>query len=172
MRKIKTNDNVIVTKGKDAGKTGKVQKIIPDKVILFLDLTDVHDEAMTFNKDLIIMGQDIADYGGVFKVTDGLFKKFGPKRVRNTPICESIIISTAYGLAIKGHKSIIEMQFSDFVSSGFTPVVNLLAKSYYRWGQNASIVIRMPCGGGVGAGPFHSQTNLSLIHISEPTRPY
>ena len=137
----------------------KTQKLIKKR---FVDaISDVHNEAMTFNKDLIIMGQDIADYGGVFKVTDGLFKKFGPQRVRNTPICESIIISTAYGLAIKGHKSIIEMQFSDFVSSGFTPVVNLLAKSYYRWGQNASIVIRMPCGGGVGAGPFHSQTNES-----------
>ena len=128
----------------------------------FIDvISDTHHEAMLLNDDLVIMGQDIAEYGGVFKITEGLLNKFGKDRVRNTPICESVIVSTAYGLAIKGHKSIVEMQFADFVSSGFTPVVNLLAKSYYRWGQTANVVIRMPCGGGVGAGPFHSQSNES-----------
>jgi len=105
------------------------------------------------------MGQDIAEYGGVFKITDGFVELFGKERVRNTPICESAIVSTAYGLSINGIKSVVEMQFADFVTSGFNPIVNLLAKSHYRWGQQADIVIRMPCGGGVGAGPFHSQTN-------------
>ena len=109
--------------------------------------------------DLIIMGQDIAEYGGVFKVTDGFLKKFGKERIRNTPICESSIIETAMGLSICGRKSIVELQFSDFISSGFNPVVNYLAKTYYRWKQKADIVLRMPCGAGVGAGPFHSQTN-------------
>jgi 2-oxoisovalerate dehydrogenase E1 component len=109
--------------------------------------------------ELIIMGQDIAEYGGVFKVTDGFLKIFGKDRVRNTPICESSIIETAMGLSICGRKSIVELQFSDFISSGFNPVVNYLAKTYYRWKQKADVVLRMPCGAGVGAGPFHSQTN-------------
>ena len=109
--------------------------------------------------DLIIMGQDIAEYGGVFKVTDGFLRKFGKDRVRNTPICESSIIETSMGLSISGRKSIVELQFSDFISSGFNPVVNYLAKTYYRWKQKADVVLRMPCGAGVGAGPFHSQTN-------------
>ena len=110
-------------------------------------------------EDLVIMGQDIADYGGVFKITEGFLEQFGEDRVRNTPICESGIIETAYGLSLNGIKSVVELQFSDFVTSGFNPVVNLLAKSFYRWGQNADIVLRMPCGADVGAGPFHSQTN-------------
>ena len=105
------------------------------------------------------MGQDIAEYGGVFKITDGFVDEFGKERVRNTPICESAIISTAMGLSINGYKAIVEMQFADFVSSGFNPIVNYLAKVHYRWGQNADVVIRMPTGAGVGAGPFHSQSN-------------
>jgi 2-oxoisovalerate dehydrogenase E1 component len=109
--------------------------------------------------NLVIMGQDIAEYGGVFKITDGFVKQFGKGRVRNTPICESAIVSAAYGASINGMKAVIEMQFADFVSSGFNPIVNLLAKSNYRWNQNADVVVRMPCGAGVGAGPFHSQTN-------------
>ena len=116
---------------------------------------------MEEDRDLIIMGQDIAEYGGVFKVTKGMSSKFGKERVRNTPLCESVVLSASMGLSILNIPSIVEMQFSDFVSSGFTAIVNLISKSYYRWGQNASIVIRMPCGGGVGAGPFHSQTNES-----------
>jgi len=103
--------------------------------------------------------QEIADYGGVFKITDGFVEAFGKERVRNTPICESAIVSAAMGLSINGMKAVMEMQFADFVSSGFNPVVNYLAKSHYRWGENADVVIRMPCGGGVAAGPFHSQTN-------------
>lgn len=116
-------------------------------------------QSMEVHKDLVVMGQDIAEYGGVFKVTENFLEAFGKNRVRNTPICESGIIEAAYGLSVKGIKSVVELQFSDFVSSGFNPVVNLLAKSNYRWGQAADIVLRMPCGAGVGAGPFHSQTN-------------
>lgn len=108
---------------------------------------------------LIVMGQDIAEYGGAFKITEGFLEQFGSSRIRNTPICESTIIESAYGLSINGYKSVVELQFSDFVTSGFNPVINLLAKSYYRWNQNADVVLRMPCGAGVGAGPFHSQTN-------------
>lgn len=109
--------------------------------------------------DMVIMGQDIAEYGGVFKITEGFVEAFGKDRVRNTPICESAIVSTAMGLSIKGTKSVVEFQFADFVSTGFNPVVNYLAKVHYRWNQNADVVLRMPCGAGVGAGPFHSQTN-------------
>lgn len=115
--------------------------------------------SMEKHPELVIMGQDIAEYGGVFKVTEGFVKAFGKDRVRNTPICESGVIEAAYGLSVRGKKSVVELQFGDFVSSGFNPVVNLLAKSYYRWGQVADVVLRMPCGAGVGAGPFHSQTN-------------
>ncbi|AEH02380.1 3-methyl-2-oxobutanoate dehydrogenase (2-methylpropanoyl-transferring), Pyruvate dehydrogenase (acetyl-transferring) [Lacinutrix sp. 5H-3-7-4] len=116
-------------------------------------------QSMEKHKDLVIMGQDVAEYGGVFKITDGFVEAFGKDRVRNTPICESAIIETAMGLSIAGIKSVVELQFSDFVTSGFNPVVNYLAKSHYRWNQNADVVLRMPCGAGVAAGPFHSQTN-------------
>lgn len=116
-------------------------------------------QSMQRHENLILMGQDIAEYGGVFKITENFLEEFGKDRVRNTPICESGIVETAMGLSIKGMKSMVEMQFADFVSSGFNPVVNYLAKVHYRWGQNADVVIRMPCGAGVGAGPFHSQTN-------------
>lgn len=116
-------------------------------------------ESMEKHDQLIIMGQDIAEYGGVFKITEGFTAQFGRARVRNTPICESAIVSAAYGASLNGMKTVMEMQFADFVSSGFNPIVNLLAKSHYRWNQNADVVVRMPCGAGVGAGPFHSQTN-------------
>lgn len=130
------------------------------KEIRFVDaISEGLYQSMKKHKDLVIMGQDIADYGGVFKITDGLLKTFGKDRVRNTPICESAIIEAGMGLSIAGIKSIIELQFADFVTSGFNPVVNYLAKSYYRWNQNADVVLRMPCGAGVAAGPFHSQTN-------------
>ena len=116
-------------------------------------------QSMEVHSDLVIMGQDIAEYGGVFKITENFVEQFGKARVRNTPICESAIVEAAMGLSIAGIKSVVEMQFADFVSSGFNPVVNYLAKSHYRWGQAADIVVRMPCGAGVAAGPFHSQTN-------------
>ncbi|NJY62435.1 dehydrogenase [Salinimicrobium sp. CDJ15-81-2] len=116
-------------------------------------------QSMQRHENLVLMGQDIAEYGGVFKITENFVEEFGKERVRNTPICESGIVETAMGLSIKGMKAMVEMQFADFVSSGFNPVVNYLAKVHYRWNQNADVVIRMPCGAGVGAGPFHSQTN-------------
>ncbi|MEL6812793.1 MAG: dehydrogenase E1 component subunit alpha/beta [Bacteroidota bacterium] len=116
-------------------------------------------QAMERHENSVIMGQDIAEYGGVFKITEGFLDRFGKQRVRNTPICESAIVSAAMGLSITGMKAIMEMQFADFVTSGFNPIVNYLAKSHYRWNQKADVVIRMPCGAGVGAGPFHSQTN-------------
>ncbi|GGK50562.1 MULTISPECIES: alpha-ketoacid dehydrogenase subunit alpha/beta [Flavobacteriaceae] len=117
-------------------------------------------QCMRKHNNLVIMGQDIAAYGGVFKITDGFLEEFGAERIRNTPICESTIIEAAYGLSINGNiKAVVELQFSDFITSGFNPVINLLAKSFYRWGQGASVVLRMPCGAGVNAGPFHSQTN-------------
>lgn len=130
------------------------------KPIRFIDaISESLKQSMERHSELIIMGQDIAEYGGAFKITDGFLELFGKNRVRNTPICESAIIEAAMGLSIAGMKSIVEMQFADFVTSGFNPVVNYLAKSFYRWNQQADIVIRMPCGGGVSAGPFHSQTN-------------
>ena len=122
-------------------------------------ISDSLKQSFEKHHNLIIMGQDIAEYGGVFKITDGFVEKFGKGKIRNTPICESAIVSAAYGLSINGFKSIVEMQFADFVSTGFNPIVNLLAKSYYRWSENADVVVRMPTGAGVGAGPFHSQSN-------------
>ena len=116
-------------------------------------------QSMERHENLVIMGQDIAEYGGAFKITDGFVEQFGKERVRNTPICESAVVSAANGLSINGFKAIVEMQFADFVSSGFNPIVNLLAKQHYRWNEKADVVVRMPCGGGTQAGPFHSQTN-------------
>ena len=116
-------------------------------------------QSMQKHDNLIIMGQDIADYGGVFKITDGFMNEFGKDRVRNTPICESAIVSAALGLSINGYKAVMEMQFADFVTSGFNPIINNLAKTHYRWGENVDVVVRMPTGAGVGAGPFHSQSN-------------
>lgn len=116
-------------------------------------------QAMERHDNLVLMGQDISDYGGVFKITDGFNEAFGKDRVRNTPLCESAIIGAGLGLSLKGSKAMVEMQFADFVTCGFNQIVNNLAKLHYRWGQNADVVIRMPTGGGVGAGPYHSQSN-------------
>ncbi len=126
----------------------------------FLDaITDGMSQAMEKHKNLIIMGQDIAEYGGAFKATIGFVDKFGRERIRNTPICESAIIGAAQGLSINGMKAIVEMQFADFVTCGFNQIINNLAKTHYRWGQAIDVVIRMPTGAGVSAGPFHSQSN-------------
>lgn len=134
-------------------------------------------QSMEHHPNLILMGQDIAGYGGAFKITEGFLQQFGKERVRNTPLCESAIIGAALGLSLEGYKSMVEMQFGDFITSGFNQVINNLAKIYYRWGQNADVVIRMPAGGGVGAGPFHSQTNeawfvhtpgLKVVYPSTP----
>jgi 2-oxoisovalerate dehydrogenase E1 component len=136
------------------------------------------DQSMMHHDRLVLMGQDIADYGGAFKITDGLMQKYGKHRVRNTPLCESAIVGCALGLSLQGYKSVVEMQFADFVTAGFNQIVNNLAKIHYRWGQPADVVIRMPTGGGVGAGPFHSQSNEAwFVHtpglkVLYPSTPY
>ncbi|MFT4526736.1 MAG: 2-oxoisovalerate dehydrogenase E1 component [Bacteroidia bacterium] len=122
------------------------------------------EQAMIKHPGLVLMGQDIADYGGVFKATEGFVEQFGKERVRNTPLCESAIVGAGLGLSIKGQKAMVEMQFADFVTCGFNQIINNLAKSYYRWGQNADVVVRMPTGAGVGAGPFHSQSNEAWFY--------
>ncbi len=126
----------------------------------FVDaVSDGLREAMKKHPNLVLMGQDIAEYGGVFKVTEGFVELFGKDRVRNTPLCEAAILGAGLGLSIKGYKSMVEMQFADFVSEGFNQIVNNLAKAHYRWAQNADVVVRMPTGAGVQAGPYHSQSN-------------
>jgi 2-oxoisovalerate dehydrogenase E1 component len=134
-------------------------------------------QSMQQHPNLILMGQDIAEYGGAFKITEGFVNEFGKERVRNTPLCESAIVGAALGLSLEGFKSMMEMQFADFVTVGFNQIINNLAKIHYRWGQNADVVIRMPTGGGVGAGPFHSQSNeawfvktpgLKVVYPSTP----
>ncbi len=131
-----------------------------EKEVRFIDaISDGLRQSMRKFPNLVLMGQDIAEYGGAFKVTDGFLEEFGRNRVRNTPLCESAIIGVGLGLSVKGFKSVIEMQFADFVTCGFNQIINNLAKINWRWGQNADVVIRMPTGAGVGAGPFHSQSN-------------
>ncbi|RYY14700.1 MAG: dehydrogenase, partial [Chitinophagaceae bacterium] len=145
----------------------------------FIDaISEALDQSLAAHPELVIMGQDIAAYGGVFKITEGFFEKYGADRIRNTPLCESAIIGSALGLSLSGIKSVVEMQFADFVSVGFNQIVNNLAKIHYRWGQNADVVIRMPCGAGVGAGPFHSQSNEAWfthtpgLKVVYPSNPY
>lgn len=131
-----------------------------DDELRFIDaIKEGLHQSMHAHDNLVLMGQDIAEYGGAFKITEGFVEEFGKSRVRNTPLCESGIIGAALGLSIEDFKSVVEMQFADFVSSGFTQIVNNLAKIHYRWGQHADVVIRMPTGGGLAAGPFHSQSN-------------
>ena len=136
----------------DAGGTKSNKRLIDA-------ISDGMRLAMRKHDNLVLMGQDIADYGGVFKITEGFVEEFGKARVRNTPLCESAILGTGFGLSINKHKAMVEMQFADFVSEGMTQIINNLAKSHYRWGQNADVVVRMPTGAGVAAGPFHSQSN-------------
>ena len=148
------------------------------KEIRFIDaLSQGLFQGMEKFENSVIMGQDIAEYGGVFKMTEGFIEKFGKNRVRNTPLCESAIVGAALGLSLKNKKAIMEMQFADFVTVGFNQIINNLAKLHYRWGQNADVVIRMPTGAGVGAGPFHSQSNeawfvhtpgLKVLYPSNP----
>ena len=153
----------LTTELNDVFQSFKYQEVKPNTATVELRLIDAISEglkqSMRRHDNLVIMGQDVAEYGGVFKITEGFIEEFGRERVRNTPICESAIVSAAMGLSINGYKSVVEMQFADFVSSGFNPIINHLAKSHYRWNEKADVVIRMPCGAGVGAGPFHSQTN-------------
>ena len=136
------------------------------------------DLAMQKHTNLVLMGQDIAEYGGVFKATEGMVEKYGKGRVRNTPLCEAAIVGSSLGLSIGGHKAMMEMQFADFVTEGFNQIVNNLAKIHWRWGQNADVVVRMPTGAGVAAGPYHSQSNeawfthvpgLKVVYPSNPS---
>lgn len=154
-----------------SGRTGGAEKKFIQAI------SDGLRQCMERYDNLVLMGQDIAEYGGAFKVTEGFVQQFGKERVRNTPLCESAIVGTALGLSIKGFKSMMEMQFADFATVGFNQIINNLAKIHYRWGQNADVVIRMPTGGGVGAGPFHSQSNeawfvhtpgLKVVYPSSP----
>lgn len=145
----------------------------------FIDaISDGLREAMIRHDKLVLMGQDIGDYGGVFKITDGFVAQFGKERVRNTPLCESAIVGIGLGLALKGRKAMVEMQFADFVSCGFNQIVNNLAKLHYRWGQTADVVVRMPTGGTTAAGPFHSQSNEAWfthtpgLKVLYPSNPY
>lgn len=152
---------------------------LPSRDIKFIQaISEAIDESMTRFPNLVLMGQDIAEYGGAFKVTEGMVERYGKERVRNTPLCESAILGAALGLSIKGHKAMMEMQFADFVTVGFNQIINNLAKIHYRWGQNADVVVRMPTGGGVGAGPFHSQSNEAWfthtpgLKVVYPSNPY
>ena len=145
----------------------------------FVDaISDALRQSMERYPELVLMGQDIAEYGGVFKVTEGFVDKFGKERVRNTPLCESAILGVGLGMSVRRQKSMVEMQFADFVSAGFSQIVNNLAKSHYRWGQNADVVVRMPTGAGAAAGPFHSQSNEAWffhtpgLKVVYPSSPY
>jgi 2-oxoisovalerate dehydrogenase E1 component len=161
-----------------------VQKITPpvrtqDTEKRFIDaIADALNLAMEKHDGLILMGQDIADYGGVFKITDGLMAKYGKNRVRNTPLCESAIVGIGLGLSLKGYKAMVEMQFADFVTCGFNQIINNLAKLHYRWGAPADVVVRMPTGAGTAAGPFHSQSNEAWffhtpgLKVLYPSNPY
>lgn len=150
----------------------------PSAEVRFIDaIQDGLRVAMQKHPELVLMGQDIAEYGGAFKVTEGFVEEFGKDRVRNTPLCESAIIGAGLGLSIAGMKAMVEMQFADFVSVGFNQIVNNLAKLHWRWGQNADVVVRMPTGAGTAAGPFHSQSNeawfvktpgLKVVYPSNP----
>lgn len=160
------------------GRTDNIENSKKTEKRFIQAISDALDQAMEKHEKLVLMGQDIAEYGGAFKVTAGFVDKYGKERVRNTPLCESAIVGTALGLSLKGYKAMMEMQFADFVTVGFNQIVNNLAKIHYRWGANADVVIRMPTGAGVGAGPFHSQSNeawfvhtpgLKVLYPSSPT---
>ena len=160
-------DDVQATTGATASNEKRFMEAIKDGLFQSLQLYP----------NLVLMGQDIAEYGGAFKITEGFVEQFGKARIRNTPICESAIVGACLGMSLEGYKTVMEMQFADFVTVGFNQVVNNLAKLHYRWGQHADVVIRMPTGGGVGAGPFHSQSNeawfvhtpgLKVVYPSTP----
>lgn len=168
---------------KDTDDQGSQQETIngkqePGNGLRFIDgIKQALHQSMVIHPNLIIMGQDIAEYGGAFKITEGFVEEFGKARIRNTPICESAVVGAALGLSLEGYKAIMEMQFADFATVGFNQIINNLAKIHYRWRQNADVVIRMPTGGGVGAGPFHSQSNeawfvhtpgLKVVYPSTP----
>ncbi|MCC6133270.1 MAG: dehydrogenase E1 component subunit alpha/beta [Acidobacteria bacterium] len=134
-------------------------------------------QAMRHSDRVVLLGQDIGEYGGAFKVTAGFIDEFGKERVRNTPIIESGAIGAALGLSLDGFTPMVEMQFGDFISCGFNQIANNLAKKHYRWGARVAVVIRCPVGGGMGAGPFHSQnveawfTHVAGLKVVAPATP-
>jgi 2-oxoisovalerate dehydrogenase E1 component len=145
----------------------------------YLDaISDGLREVMRNDPGVVLLGQDIAEYGGVFKATEGFVAEFGKARVRNTPIIESGALGAALGLALDGFRPMVEMQFGDFITCGFNQIVNNLAKTHYRWGAALPVVVRAPVGGGVGAGPFHSQnveawfTHVAGLKVVQPATPY
>lgn len=166
------------SQNRQIAKSAISEAVPPFRELRFIDaIKEGLQQSIKQHPNVILMGQDIAEYGGAFKVTEGFVSEFGKERVRNTPLCESAIAGIALGLSLEGFKSVMEMQFADFASAGFNQIVNNLAKIHYRWGQNADVVIRMPTGGGVGAGPFHSQSNeawfvhtpgLKVVYPSTP----
>ncbi len=169
-------DNSMVSPDAESSQQRPANVAAPDKKFIAA-ITDALAVSMERHPNLVLMGQDIAEYGGAFKATEGFVEKFGKERVRNTPLCESAIVGTALGLSLEGMKAMMEMQFADFATVGFNQIINNLAKIHYRWGQAADVVIRMPTGGGVGAGPFHSQSNeawfvktpgLKVVYPSTP----
>jgi 2-oxoisovalerate dehydrogenase E1 component len=161
----------------NSGNSSRIPNLASQEKRMIDAISDGLRQSMDHHPNLILMGQDIAEYGGAFKITEGFVHRFGKERVRNTPLCESAIVGAALGLGLEGFKSVMEMQFADFVTVGFNQIINNLAKIHYRWGQNADVVIRMPTGAGVGAGPFHSQSNeawffhtpgLKIVYPSTP----
>jgi 2-oxoisovalerate dehydrogenase E1 component len=167
----------------DKGDSSQLQtpgsELSTTKELRFIDaISEGLRQSMTRFPGLVLMGQDIAEYGGVFKITEGFVAEFGKARVRNTPLCESAIVGAGLGLSIRGKKAMVEMQFADFVTCGFNQIVNNLAKSHYRWGQNADVVVRMPTGAGTAAGPFHSQsteawfTHVPGLKVVYPSNPH
>lgn len=175
-QELPTSSYALQAKGNEL-ETASVQRAASSDKRYVDAIKEALHQSMTQHPNLVLMGQDIAEYGGAFKITEGFVEAFGKERVRNTPICESAIVGAALGLSLEGYKGLMEMQFADFVTVGFNQIVNNLAKIHYRWGQNADVVIRMPTGGGVGAGPFHSQSNeawftkvpgLKIVYPSTP----
>jgi 2-oxoisovalerate dehydrogenase E1 component len=174
---VEMNDVYAVDNSKVKRKNPKVEE--NNREIRFIDaIKEGLQQSMQQHQNLVIMGQDIAEYGGAFKITEGFVEQFGKARIRNTPICESAIVGAALGLALEGYKSVVEMQFADFVSVAFNQIVNNLAKIHYRWGVASNTVVRMPTGAGVGAGPFHSQSNEAWfthvpgLMVVYPSNPY
>jgi 2-oxoisovalerate dehydrogenase E1 component beta subunit len=124
-------------------------------------------EEMEADPSVFCIGEDIGVYGGAFKVTDGFIHHFGPQRVIDTPIAESAIVGAAFGAALTGMRPVAEFQFMDFIGCAFNQIVNMVAKSHYRWNAPAPLVLRGPSGGGVHGGPFHSQ-NPEMYFVHTP----
>jgi 2-oxoisovalerate dehydrogenase E1 component len=172
-----TTDVYAATRSGSVAPTPQTLTAAPER--RYVDaISDGLREAMRRDAKVLLLGQDIAEYGGVFKVTDGFVPEFGKARVRNTPIIESGAIGVALGLALDGFRPMVEMQFGDFITCGFNQIVNNLAKTHFRWGAAVPVVVRAPVGGGTGAGPFHSQnveswfTSVAGLKVVAPATPF